>query len=60
MSLLSWLRKDEAYWYETVDRLRSAPDPDLNAIGEQMDQCPNNPRHGGPGFFGKDRPKDRR
>jgi len=47
-------------WYDNVRRYRESDDPEDQEIGEKMDRCPNNPRYGGPGFYGKDKHLDRR
>lgn len=47
-------------WYEDVEQLRFSDDPEDQAIGQLMDECPNNPRFGGPGYFDDDPSLDRR
>lgn len=50
----------EEKWYAHQSRCKDSDDPDLQEQARDMDACPNNPRNGGPGFFGKNKHLDRR
>lgn len=47
-------------WYDDVAEYRSSDDPEDRRIGDRMDRCRNNPRNGGPGYFGRNQRLDRR
>lgn len=47
-------------WYKDVAEFRDSDDPEIRGVGNKMDNCPNNPRHGGPGYFGSNKHLDRR
>ena len=45
---------------QIADTRRNATWREGQQIASKMSRCANNPRNGGPGFFGKDASKDRR
>lgn len=47
-------------FYNNLIEMKDSPDPEDKAIAKRMDDCPNNPRNGGDGYFKHARGRDRR